>query len=117
LQRQEKDPNNSFNKNKKLQKWWQGLAVKFLVLVFRDGSSEYKYLQRKSSAARRKEYANMIETANADSDVSAVLTTNGSWEAYDNLYQNAKSKSPEEVIRNWRKYFFFPEQNKLAYPK
>jgi hypothetical protein len=90
----------------RLQKFWQKLAGgKLIVLVFKNGTSQYKYMTKKTNAARGKEWRSVEEAATQNPDVVAILVSNSSWEAYDYLYARAKNKSVKDVIKNWKKYF------------
>jgi hypothetical protein len=106
LEKLSANPTSSFNKNMRLQKFWQKLAGgKLIVLVFKNGTSQYKYMTKKTNAARGKEWRSVEEAATQNPDVVAILVSNSSWEAYDYLYARAKNKSVKDVIKNWKKYF------------
>ena len=106
LEKLSANPASSFNKNMRLQKFWQKLAGgKLIILVFKNGTSQYKYMTKKTNAARGKEWRSVEEAATQNPDVVAILVSNSSWEAYDYLYARAKNKSVKDVIKNWKKYF------------
>lgn len=100
------NPASSFNKNLRLQKFWQKLASgELIVLIFKNGKSQFKYITKKTSKARWNEWRSVEEAATQNPDVVAILVSNSSWEAYDYLYAKAKNKSVKDVIKNWKKYF------------
>ena len=106
LQKLAADPASSLNKNMELQKFWQKLASgKLIVLVFKNGTSQYKYMTKKTNKARWNEARGVEEAATRNPNVVAILVSNSSWEAYDYLYARAKNKSVNDVVKNWKKYF------------
>ena len=106
LQKLAEDPTSSLNKNMELQKFWQKLASgKLIVLVLKNGTSQYKHMTKKTNNAQRNEWRSVEEAATRNPNVVAILVSNSSWEAYDYLYARAKNKSVKDVVKNWKKYF------------
>ena len=100
------DPASSFDKNMELQKFWQKLASgKLIILIFKNGTDQYKYMTKKTNKARWNEWRSIEEEATQNPDVVAILVSNSSWDAYDYLYARAKNKSVKDVVKNWKKYF------------
>jgi hypothetical protein len=84
------------NKNKKLYKFWLGLAnTKHSVFIYNDKS--YKII--------RKNIKEEQEKAENDTNIIAILDSGPSFDAYRELYRKAGNKSVEEVIKNYKKYF------------
>ena len=106
LQKLAEDPASSLNKNMELQKFWQKLASgKLIVLVLKNGTSQYKHMTKKTNNAQVKEWRSVEKAATRNPNVVAILVSNSSWEAYDYLYARAKNKSVKDVDKNWKKYF------------
>jgi hypothetical protein len=84
------------NKNKKLYKFWLGLAnTKHSVFIYNNKS--YKII--------RKNIKEEQEKAENDTNIIAILDSGPSFDAYRELYRKAGNKSVEEVIKNYKKYF------------
>jgi len=84
------------NKNKKLYKFWLGLAnTKHSVFIYND----------KSHKIIRKNIKEEQEKAENDTNIIAILDSGPSFDAYRELYRKAGNKSVEEVIKNYKKYF------------
>lgn len=84
------------NKNKKLYKFWLGLAnTKHSVFIYND----------KSHKIIRKNIKEEQEKAENDTNIIAILDSGPSFDAYRELYRKATNKSVEEVIKNYKKYF------------
>ena len=84
------------NKNKKLYKFWLGLAnTKHSVFIYND----------KSHKIIRKNIKEEQERAENDTNIIAILDSGPSFDAYRELYRKATNKSVEEVIKNYKRYF------------
>ena len=84
------------NKNKKLYKFWLGLAnTKHSVFIYND----------KSHKIIRKNVKEAQEKAESDTNIIAILDSGPSFDAYRELYRKATNKSVEEVIKNYKRYF------------
>jgi hypothetical protein len=104
----EADPTTVWGKNKPLEKLWQELASgqKVILITKKDGShsgSRSRIVTMPTTpAADKKQYIEFDE----DPNIIAVLSSNLSQDAYEvYLYPNAKDKSVEYVIRNYKKFF------------
>ena len=98
-----KDPETVWGKNKPLEKFWQGLASgKFVVVIYKNGKHKYVKLPNPNTEKSTKLYNKFDE----NKEIKAVLSSNLSQDAYElYLYPNAKDKSVEYVIKNYKKYF------------
>jgi len=65
------------------------------VFIYKDGS--YKIIKKNIREAQEK--------AETDKNVVAILDSGPSFDAYRELYRKAKTKTPLEVIKNYKKYF------------
>ena len=84
------------NKNKKLYRFWLDLAnTKHSVFIYNDKG--YKII--------RKNIKEEQERAENDTNITAILDSGPSFDAYRELYRKAGNKSVEEVIKNYKKYF------------
>jgi hypothetical protein len=97
------DPTTVWGKNKPLEKFWEGLASeKYVVVIYKNG--KHKYV--KPPTPRTEKSTLFYNQLDDDKEVAAVLSSNLSQDAYElHLYPKAKSKSVEEVIKNYKKYF------------
>jgi hypothetical protein len=92
-----------WGKNPELEKLWRSLASgKYFVLVYKDKTYEYV----KMPALNTKKYKTMFEKFYEDKEVKAILSSNQSQDAYEEiLYPKAKNKSVDYVISHYSKYF------------
>lgn len=111
----EADPNTVWGKNKPLQKLWQSLASgEKVVLIEKNG--DYKIFTMPTGKVTIRK---MYDSFNDDENITAVLSSNMSQDAYEvYLYPKAKDKTVEYVIKNYKKYFksFDESQKKVLYP-
>jgi len=98
-----KDPATVWGKNPPLEKFWGDLASqKKVVLIYRDGTSKQVSLPN----MKTKKYQTMMAEFEEDANVVAIISSNLSQDAYEvYLYPKAKDKSPEYVVKNYRKFF------------
>jgi hypothetical protein len=94
-----------WGKNKRLEKLWSDLADgKCLIVVFKNG----KHTRMRIKGMSREKYATLFNELDDNPEVAAVLTSSMSTDIYtEHLYPKAKGKTPEEVIRHYKKYFKF----------
>ncbi len=99
-----KDPTTVWGKNKPLEKFWEGLASeKYVVVIYKNGKHKYVKPPPNPRTEKSTLFYNQLDD---DKEVVAVLSSNLSQDAYElHLYPKAKSKSVEEVIKNYKKYF------------
>jgi|TARA_B110000305_G_C19130320_1_gene488599 ribosomal protein L24E len=96
----EKDPNSVWGKNKKLENFWRKLASGTeLVLVHNDGKI-VKFMMPKTPQAKNNKHAKFED----DNNVKAIITSARSTDTYESLYKKVKNKTPEEIIKNYKKY-------------
>lgn len=98
-----KDPDSVWGKNKPLELFWGNLANgKNVVVIYKNGKHKYVDMPPIKSQKVNAVY----DEFDQDPDIEAVLSSSLSQDAYEvYLYPKAKSKTPEEVIRNYKKYF------------
>jgi hypothetical protein len=101
-----KDPNSVWGKNKPLEKFWRDLASgKKVVVIYKNGTHKYVTLPSASSAGTKKS-TTLFNNLDANPEVTAVLSSSLSQDAYEvYLYPKAKDSSVESVIKHYKKYF------------
>ena len=93
--------------NRELESLWKDMSnSKKLVFIMKDKS--YKIMR-----TSRSKYESLIEKGNNDSDVKAILTAGNSYDGYIHLYAKAQNKSVDDVLKNYKKYWKHPMDNKL----
>jgi predicted DNA-binding WGR domain protein len=93
--------------NRELESLWKDLSdTKKLVFIMKDKS--YQIMK-----TNREKYESKIEDGNNDPDVVAILTAGNSYDGYIHLYAKAQNKSVDEVLKNYKKYWKHPMDNKL----
>ena len=98
----EADPNNVWGKNKPLEEFWRSLASGKKVVLIEKGGKHKIFNMPTGKMTNRK----MYNTFDDDPNITAVLSSNLSQDAYEvYLYPKAKDKSVEYVIKNYKKYF------------
>jgi len=96
------DPMSVWGKNKPLEKFWQGLVNGNVVVIYKNG--KHKYVQLPNP--RTKKYTKVLNNFDTNEEIEAVLSSFPSQDAYEEyLYPQAKDKSVEYVIKNYKKYF------------
>ena len=97
------NPESVWGKNPELEKFWGSLASgKKVVLIYKDKTHKYVNLPNITT----KKYQTTLEGFQNDSNVVAILSSNQSQDAYEeHLYPKAKSKSVDDVIKNYNTYF------------
>ena len=94
--------------NKKLYKFWVDLASYYKLSVFIYNDKSYKII--------RKNIKEEQENAQINNNVIAILGSGPSFDSYRSLYGQAKNKTVEEVIKNYKKYFHTdPSSGKFWY--
>lgn len=94
-----------WGKNKPLEKFWSDLANgKYLIVIMKNKS----HTRISIKGISNKKYATLFNELDDNPEVIAVLTSSMSTDVYtEHLYPKAKDKTPEEVIRHYKKYFKF----------
>lgn len=94
------DSENVWGKNKKLEEFWGKLASgEELILVYADDKKE-KIIMPKTINAKIKK----IEEFENDINIKAIITSARSSDIYESLYKKVKNMTPEELIKNYKKY-------------
>jgi len=89
------NPNTVWGKNPALEKFWGNLStMRLVVAITKKGS---KFITYPSKA--------VLDALEADKDITAILSSNRSQDAYELLYPKAKDKTVPYVIKNYKKYF------------
>jgi len=98
-----KDPKSVWGKNKPLEKFWRDLASgKKVVVIYKNG--KHKYVTVPTFGTKKS--IMLFNDLDADPNVTAVLSSNLSQDAYEiYLYPKAKNSSVESVIKHYKKYF------------
>ena len=89
-----------------LEAFWGLLAQgRGAVLVYADKSHEIQVTPHKTRPATDRWYRKLVQQADDDDDVVAVLSSARSYDSYEALAKKAKGKGVEHVIRNYKKFF------------
>jgi len=98
-----KDPTTVWGKNKPLEKFWQGLANgKYVVVIYTNGKHKYVKLPNPHTQKSKKLYNDFDD----NEEIESILSSNLSQDSYEvYLYPNAKDKTVEHVIKNYKEYF------------
>lgn len=96
----EKDPESVWGKNKKLEEFWRKLASgKEVILVYTNGKVVNFKMPKTRTAA-----SNKYKELENDNNIKAIITSAQSSDSYELLYKKAKNKTPQEIIKNYKKY-------------
>lgn len=110
---------NARGKNKPLEKLWTDMSnMKKYVYIMKDGSYQIKsvepsYKGQRGSEFHRKYCLPMIEKANNDDSVKAILTAGNSFDGYRQLYDNVGNSSVDIVLKDYKKYWKYQIDDKL----
>ena len=117
-----KKMNTSRGKNKALEKLWTDMSnMKKYVYIMKDGSYQIKsvepsYKGQRGSDFHHKYCLPMIEKANNDDSVKAILTAGNSFDGYEQLYDDVGrggSPSVDQVLKDYKKYWKYQIDGKL----
>lgn len=100
LQKLYKDPENVWGKNKNLEKFWYKLASGNEVFLIYNNDEIENYTMPKTKIAASKKYRELLNNNN----IKAIITSAMSSDTYESLYKRVKNKSPNEIIKNYKKY-------------
>ncbi len=100
LQKLYKDPENVWGKNKNLEKFWYKLASGNEVLLIYNNDEIENYTMPKTKIAASKKYRELLNNNN----IKAIITSAMSSDTYESLYKRVKNNSPNEIIKNYKKY-------------
>ena len=113
------DNSNAKGKNKPLEKLWTDMSnMKKYVFIMKDGSYQIKsvepsYKGQRGSDFHRKYCLPMIEKANNDDSVKAILTAGNSYDGYRQLYVDVGNSSVDSVLKDYKKYWKYQIDRKL----
>lgn len=97
----EKDPESAWGKNRKLEEFWRKLSSgKEVVLVYKNDKTEIYTMPKTRTAASKK-----LKELSGDTNIKAILMAAISSDGYERLYKKAKDKTPQDIIKNYKKYF------------
>ena len=111
--------NTSRGKNNALEKLWTDMSnMKKYVYIMKDGSYQIKsvepsYKGQRGSEFHRKYCLPMIEKANNDDSVKAILTAGNSYDGYRQLYDDVGNSSIDSVLKDYKKYWKYQIDRKL----
>ena len=111
--------NNSRGKNKALENLWTDMSnMKKYVYIMKDGSYQIKSLMPSYKGQRGSDFHHkyclpMIEKANNDDSVKAILTAGNSFDGYRQLYEKVGSSSVNQVLKDYKKYWKYQIDRKL----
>jgi len=111
--------NSARGKNKPLEKLWTDMSnMKKYVYIMKDGSYQIKsvepsYKGQRGSDFHRKYCLPMIEKANADDSVKAILTAGNSFDGYEQLYDDVGNSSVDSILKDYKKYWKYQVDRKL----
>jgi hypothetical protein len=96
----EKDPESVWGKNKKLEEFWRKLASGYEVILINKNDKDTKFIMPKTYSAKGKKYKELEK----DDNIKAIITSAQSSDTYEALYKKVKNKTPQEIIKNYKKY-------------
>jgi hypothetical protein len=96
----EKDPENVWGKNKNLEEFWRKLASGKEVILVYNNDKIVKFMMPKTHPSLSNKYKELEN----DNNIKAIITSAQSSDSYELLYKKVKNKTPDEVIKNYKKY-------------
>ena len=96
----EKDPESVWGKNKKLEAFWRKLASGKEVILVYTNNKVVKFTMPKTYPAKSNKYKDLEN----DNNIKAIITSAESIDSYESLYKKVKNKTPQEIIKNYKKY-------------
>ena len=91
---------NIWGKNKNLEKFWRKLASGREVILVNKNDEKVNYKLPKTHPALGNKYRELEE----DDNIKAIITSAQSSDIYESLYKRVKNKTPNEIIKNYKKY-------------
>ena len=89
-----------WGKNPKLEKFWRELASGKKVIIVYNNDKIENYNMPKTKNAAHKKYIELLN----NNEIKAIITSAQSSDTYEALYKRVKNKSPQEIIKNYKKY-------------
>jgi hypothetical protein len=91
---------------KSLKNLWSALAKgEAVIIVYKDGKRKMITSSLKTPQGRRNATSKIIDDAQKDPQVQAILSSARSYDAFEQLEKKAKGKGVTEVLKNWRRYW------------
>ena len=95
-----KYPESVWGKNRNLEEFWRKLASgKEVILIYTNGKIVNFTMPKTRSAA-----SNKYKKLENDNNIKAIITSAQSSDTYESLYKKVKNKTPQEIIKNYKKY-------------
>ena len=91
-----------WGKNPKLEKFWRELASGKKVIIVYNNDKIENYNMPKTKNAAHKKYIELLN----NNEIKAIITSGQSSDIYEALYKRVKNKSPQEIIKNYKKYLW-----------
>lgn len=89
-----------WGKNKNLEKFWRKLASgSKVILVYATGKIS-EYTLPKTQPAKKNKYIELENNRN----IKAIITSAMSSDSYEAFYKRVNNKTPEDIIKNYKKY-------------
>ena len=96
-----------WGKNKNLEKFWEKLALgKQVIIILKNGETKKVSMPKTLEAIHNK-----YKVFENDDNIKVIITSAMSSDTYESLYKKAKNKSPDEVIKNYKKYLTSSRNN------
>ena len=96
-----------WGKNKKLEKFWEKLALgKQVIIIYNNGETKKISMPKTLDGIQNK-----YKILENDDNIKVIITSAMSSDTYESLYKKAKNKSPDEVIKNYKKYLTSSRNN------
>ena len=89
-----------WGKNKKLEEFWRKLALGTEVILVYTNDKIVKFTMPKTPTAKSNKYKDLEN----DTNIKAIITSAQSSDIYEALYKKVKNKTPQEIIKNYKKY-------------
>ena len=101
----------AWGKNPKLEKFWRELASGKKVIIVYNNDKIENYNMPKTKNAAHKKYIELLN----NNEIKAIITSGQSSDTYEALYKRVKNKSPQEIIKNYKKYLWQYESGEKEY--
>jgi hypothetical protein len=89
-----------WGKNKKLEAFWRKLAEGKVVLLVYTNGKIVNFTMPKTNPSKSNKYKELEN----DTNIKAIITSSASSDIYEALYKKVKNKTPQQIIKNYKKY-------------
>ena len=96
----EKKTYDIWGKNINLEKFWRKLAKGESVILIYTNNKTIEFTMPKTNSAKSNKYKELEN----DNNIKAIITSAQSVDSYESLYKRVKNKTPDEIIKNYKKY-------------